>query len=147
MFKKILVPLDGSKLSEGALPYAQNLAQCYEANLYMLRIMQPVYSPTLYVTANNVLRDAKFETLKFAYIKVENLANRIRVEGVVVITDICRGFPHIEILKYADRNEIDLIVMTTNGCQAITHRLFGSTIEKVLQRSCKPILMVRNVKG
>jgi nucleotide-binding universal stress UspA family protein len=103
--------------------------------------MQPFYTPIPYVTANNVLRDAKYESLKFSNGKVENLTNRNGGDGIVVITDIFRGFPHIEILKYVDRNEIDLIVMTAIGCQVIIHRLFGRVTQKVLHRSCIPICL------
>jgi nucleotide-binding universal stress UspA family protein len=146
MFKKILVPLNGFRLSEGALPYAQNLAQCYQAKLFLLHIMQPVYNPTFYVTANHVLRDANFEALKYAHGKVENTTNRIRDEGVLVVSDICRGFSHVEILKYVDRNKIDLIVMTAKACHAITRRLFGNVTGKVLQTSSVPCLIVPDTK-
>jgi nucleotide-binding universal stress UspA family protein len=146
MFKKILVPLDGSELSEAALAYAQDLAHCYEARLYLLRVMQPVNSPTVYITANNVIRDAKLEALNFAHGRLENLANKIRAEGIDVVANIFRGFPYVEILRYVDKNKIDLIVVTAHGFSAITHRLFGSVVDKVLLRTSIPVLLVRDVK-
>ena len=122
MFKNILIPLYRSELSDCTLSYAHNLAQCYEARLYLLRIMQPVNSFTLYVTANNVLRDAKSEALKQAHEKLEKIANSVRAEGTVVITDICCGFPPEKIIRYVDRNEIDLIIMKTHSRMTISHR-------------------------
>jgi nucleotide-binding universal stress UspA family protein len=61
--------------------------------------------------------------------------------------DILRGIPYEEITKYAEENDIDLIVIATHGRKGLDRLFFGSTAEKVVKHARCPVLTVRASEG
>jgi nucleotide-binding universal stress UspA family protein len=146
MYRKILVPLDGSGFSECSLEHVKAIASgCRVPETILLRVVEPLSAETvsaLAMAGDNLLykveQDSKAEARNYI-VKIKNeLANNgLEVEAVVV-----DGRAAEEILDYAKNNKVDLIVMTTHGKTGISRWFFGSVAQKVLQHSPIPVLMI-----
>jgi nucleotide-binding universal stress UspA family protein len=143
MTGKILVPLDGSKLSEVALPYAEELASRlgYEVTLINVRLpaedpYHPVLQSYLEITAEKIKRNIQASL-------AENKRKVTEVESVVVGSGILVDHPAEGILTYADEKDISLIVMATHGRTGVKRWALGSIADKVVRTSTHPVLMVR----
>jgi nucleotide-binding universal stress UspA family protein len=145
MYKKILVPLDGSKLSEEALPYAQEIARRKGAEVVLLRVLvYPVYDylmtdPTIANMIADDMEHIKCETQKY----VERIANQLRGEGLKACGEVHGGPVAEAILSRAQQLHADLIVMATHGRDGAQRWLLGSIADKVVHSSCAPVLLVR----
>ncbi len=145
MYKKILVPLDGSEFSECSLEHVKTIASgCRVPETVLLRVVEPLSAETvsaLAIAGDDLLRKAELGSQAEArdyMIKIKNkIENGLAVEAVVV-----DGRAAEEILNYAQNNKVDLIVMTTHGKTGISRWFFGSVAQKVLQHSVAPVLMI-----
>ena len=148
MLKKILVPLDGSKLAEQALPYAKELAQKFDSELILLMVLQPAAMPVMADPYGGVLYNySPEEANQQAEMAQEYLAKHqqslskqnisARVE-VVENPSIAEG-----IVDVAREEVVDVIVKTTHGRSGISRWVYGSVATKVLQEAPCPIFLVR----
>ena len=144
MYKKILVPLDGSKLAEQAIPYATELCKgATEVTLFQvvhlpLPLAAPDVSMAVPLPDPEGLRE---EALNY----LEELAAPLREEGVNVKTDALeRDVVAEAIVDYAEQNDIDLIVMTTHGRSGLSRLVFGSVAESVVRHAPCPVLLIRS---
>ena len=144
MLKKLLVPLDGSKLAEQALPYAKTLAKKHEAELMLIRILPPfVVIPELQQTdysGSDMLPRIEKEARSYLTGKQQELL----ADDLPTRIEIVEGGPVAEmILELAREREADLIVMSTHGYSGNELWAYGSVANKVLQRAPCPIFLVR----
>lgn len=128
MFKKILVPLDGSDLAEGVLIYISELAAKFSSQVDLIGIF--------------VETDRTLDRLYKAYL--DKVTVNLQGEGIKDRASLLYGSPAEEILDYAERSGIDLIAMTTYGRSGITRWLMGSVAEKVVKGAKSPVLLVRS---
>jgi len=137
MFKKILVPLDGSKLAEGILPRMEWLAKIHDGEVTLLRVALahtfPGTDPVQHQV--NVVREAE-EYLA----KVE--AN-LKSVGVKVNSVVRYGHDAQEIIEHAKDRNFDLIAMSTHGRSGLTQFILGSVANKVIHNATVPILLCR----
>ena len=141
MYKKILVPLDGSPLAEAVLPHAQALAKSEGAEIVLLGV--PV-TPSLEFLARNpglaskVIEDTEKETEAY----LESEVAKLEHEGTKV-TSIMREGPIPEmILKVADEIHADVITMSTHGRSGIQRWLMGSVADRVVNHSHIPVMLI-----
>jgi nucleotide-binding universal stress UspA family protein len=120
MFTTILVPFDGSEIAEQALPFAQDLAMRYDSKLTLLRALRPINISNAYTPSYDFIQEEEAFALEFAKEYLENLAIGIQNDGIEVTTAVSRGTTAREILKFADQNVVDLIVMTARGQSVLT---------------------------
>ncbi len=123
MYRNILVPLDGSELSEKALPAAKMLAQVNQAQLILIQ------------AAGAHVPEAR------AYLT--KVASELVAEGFAVDTLAVSGPPAQAILLEAQRRPADVVVMCTHGRSGVGRVLFGSVAEAVLSHSTVPVFLVR----
>jgi nucleotide-binding universal stress UspA family protein len=141
MYKRILVPLDGSTLAEQALPHAVAQAERFEAELVLLQVLEVVvgapgiWQPTVKQT------EAKMKVLAQEYL--ERVAASVRERGVPVQTKTIEGRPHTKIAEYAEANQVDLIVMCARGQSGLSRWLMGSVADRVVRGADVPVLLVR----
>jgi nucleotide-binding universal stress UspA family protein len=141
MYKKILVPLDGSPLAEAVLPHAQALAKSEGAEIVILRV--PVTPSLEYLArtpglANKITEDTEIEAE--AYLKTE--VAKLSKEGAKV-TSIMREGPIPEmILKVADEVHADVIAMSTHGRTGMQRWLMGSVADRVVHYSHIPVMLI-----
>lgn len=134
MIKKILVPLDGSGHSKKALELACDLAQKYEAELYLLHVVLTGESKhTLVLGGASVTIDASREEIEEAGRKVMDAAKQIAADHGCeeVHTDIVVGPVAQSILNSAKDKNVDMIVMGSRGLTDIVGLGIGSVSHKV----------------
>jgi nucleotide-binding universal stress UspA family protein len=132
MQSTILVPLDGSVLSEHALPYAARLAQLTSARLTLCRVLAPSKLQT---------GEADLGSADEAAAYMQRVANQL-MTGHMFATAILWGEPAAEILKQILSTRADLVVMATHGRSGLGRWLYGSVADEVLRRASVPIVLV-----
>ena len=144
MYKRILLPLDGSPLAEQALPHAIAMAERFQSELVLLRVLIPLPRPP--TTAEAVLQRAEKATAVFAREYQERVAASVQERGITVQIVTIEGRPHLQIIQYAETNQVDLIVMCTRGQSGLSRWLMGSVSERVMRGASVPVLLVRAQK-
>lgn len=145
--KSILYPTDLSKASAIAYGYAESLAAHYGAKLFTVHVSQPpfvAYPDYLYTDAvAGVFRDLRAHAeQQFAEFMKDRGCHAAR-HGIENQCTLLEGSIPNEILKFAEKNAVDLIVMGTHGRSAADRRTLGSVTEKVLRKAAFPVLAVR----
>jgi nucleotide-binding universal stress UspA family protein len=143
MPEKLLVPLDGSKLSEGVLPYVEELASKTGYEVILINVRSPAEDPYhpdlqeyLESIADRIQSDIQTNLKKSSY-KRRKIRTEIVGSGTIV-TNSAKG-----ILDYADNENIAMIVMATHGRTGISLWTLGSVAEKIVQVSKHPVLLIR----
>ncbi len=142
MYRRMLVPLDGSELSEVVFPYARELAGGLGLNVILLHVHSPVERGTKHVYRAYIKYQTEVMKRRLAKvvkrIGISSEGKTLSVQGTVV-----EGYAAEEILRYADEKEIDFILMATHGYSGVKRWALGSVAEKVLHISKVPIWLVR----
>jgi nucleotide-binding universal stress UspA family protein len=142
MYKRMLVPLDGSELAEVVLPYAKELAGRLDLDMVFLHVCSAHESESLAMHRAYVERAAEIARLQSREVQaktgIQPEAKEVEARGEVVV-----GHPAEEIVRYTDENDIDLILMATHGRSGIRHWVMGSVADKVLRASRVPIWLVQ----
>ena len=138
--RKIMVPLDGSKLAEQAVPIAGSLAKATGATVTLVRGVRwavqayPYTLPDAYVPqVDEELEKGAKEYLR----EQEQLIKEAKVEAFVVRGAIADG-----LLDFVDQQQIDLVVMTTHARSGLARAALGSTADRLLQGGA-PVLLIR----
>jgi nucleotide-binding universal stress UspA family protein len=149
MIKRILVPLDGSKLAESALDYVAELATKpgFE-KVTLLSVTERVQGYRLIEdpTAAGEGRLAPEATGKMerqAQNYLKKIAKGLQARGIKVETEVLLGDPAREISIYASTPGGDLLVMASHGRSGPSRWAHGNVAEKVLRAVCIPVMVVR----
>ena len=143
MYKKILVPLDGSELAECALYHVKNLVKEDSASeVTLLNVVKVEILPHASGTIDiNAIRADLF-TKSRNYLA--DLESRLASEGMTVKTELLEGArPAETISSYARQNGMDLIVIASHGYSGLKKLMFGSVALSILHDSHIPILLIR----
>jgi len=143
MYKKILVPLDGSDLARKALDQAEQLAPLFGAEIILFQVVPflPIYGSPEMVTP--LIVDEKQRESAERYLN--SLAETLRQKGLKVSASVKTGQQvAVEIIDFAKESGADLIIMSTHGRSGITRWVLGSIALKVLTRAETPILLIRS---
>jgi len=145
--KNILVPTDCSDVSDSALKYAIKFAKQFDANLtlLMVTVSEPItilndygyFSPELH-------QKLITESDKRAKSDLESFWARSADVAVKVNLLNFKGDPFTEIVRYTEENDVDIIIMGTNGRTGLKHVFMGSVAEKVVRYSPKPVLTIKH---
>ena len=141
LYDRILVPTDGSVEGERAVAHALDLAAVHDATVHAVHVVDTASYAGMSMEASweglgRLLRSDADE----AVTAVEELAAGT---GVDVSTAVVEGSPSREIVRYAEGNDCDLVVMGTHGRGGIDRLLLGSVAEKVVRAAAVPVLTVR----
>lgn len=141
MFIKLLIPLDGSKTAERALPYARYLAE--ENVVIELLAVVDVANMASHMTAERALHlDTMVEDAVRASEKyLEAIAGTLRAAKINTVVD--NGRPEEVIIEKAAAEQNTLITMATHGRSGMNRWLLGSVAEKVLRGATNPVLLIR----
>lgn len=155
MYRAILVPLDGSPLSEHALPLAFAVAQRCNARLHLVHVHQWATATPIVVEGMPVV-DEQLHSLGKAHERayLERLCDRVVTDATVSTQTavLDRSEPPDEsiahaLMRYAATNEIDLIVMATHGRGGLARAWLGSVADALVRQSALPLLLVRPQDG
>lgn len=141
MFKKILVPLDGSELAAKILPKVEELAKLCDAQVTLVSVSRgatDVAGPA----SPEVFQEAARHEAKQCEAYLGTIAKDLQGKGLKVETACLQGSPGRMIVKFAQDNNFDLIALATHGKGEVAWVL-GSTAERVVSHSTVPVLLVR----
>jgi nucleotide-binding universal stress UspA family protein len=137
LFKKIMVAYDGSAQAEAAFAHALELAARFGADLLILSVIRPA-EPAMRVHPDGAVAEARayFEE-RFSKLRLEAAS-----KGVSLASEIASGHPAEEIVRAAEREHADLIVMGRRGKSLFERWKLGSISERVLRYAHCPVLAV-----
>jgi len=142
MYKRVLIPLDGSEIAETLFPYAKEISGRMGLDMTFLYVCSQRESESLAIYQAYVSHAAEVIMNQSREIQerkgIEEQGQSVKAEGEVVV-----GHPAEEILRYADEKEVDLILMATHGRSGIKRWALGSVADKVLRSSTIPVWLVR----
>jgi nucleotide-binding universal stress UspA family protein len=141
MFKKILVPLDGSDLAAKILPQVEELAKRVKARITLLAVGSSDTCASGGVPPEGMKEGAACPELPLARY-LEQSADKLRAQGVEVEWVYQQGNPAQEIVAYAAKNDIDLIAIASHGGGEIAWVL-GSVAKKVIAHATVDVLLMR----
>ncbi len=154
MFSRVMVPLDGSKVGEAAIPVIEQLVDKLAPGTKVEVIIIGVITLLRHwVVVGEASAPVSYteEELKLIKERVADYLNRtgepLKKKGVSVSTIVRSGNAADEIIKAAEESKVDLIAMSTHGRSGLRRMAFGSITDKVLHRSPVPVLMVRAPAG
>lgn len=141
MYRRLLVPLDGSEISEVVYPYVIETAGRLGLDVTLLHVLEreeeessPMHRAYVEHKAEMVLKE------------IGHLRRRLGNEGEGVQAEVrgelVTGYPAEEIIRYADEGDFDLIIMATHGRSGIRRWIMGSVADKVLRASAVPVWLV-----
>jgi len=142
MGKHVLVPADGSEQSKKALEHA--LAEFPDAEITVLNVIDPIdvgYSSTVGMPGySEEWYEESKENAEQLFDDAQETADE---HGVTLVTETELGRPSQVIVKYADENDVDQIIMGSHGRSGVSRILLGSVAETVVRRSPIPVTVVR----
>jgi nucleotide-binding universal stress UspA family protein len=146
MFKRILVPLDGSARAEQAIPTAGRIARATGGSVVLLRVTLPPvdygYGPYMLRSAFTVLDQGVQEALKEATHYLEQVATSSYLAGVETDVVAETGSAAAMIFSVTEAKNIDLIVMCTHGDTGLKRWVLGSVAQKVARHAPVPVLVL-----
>ena len=144
-FQRILLPTDFSNNAKSAQDYACELADQFGAQLHVLSVVQdaalvlPETGMFLTLPLPSV-----HEIVETAETALQSVLDPQWAREHDVVLRVVVGTPFMEIVRYSQDHQMDLIVMGTHGRTGLRHVLLGSVAERVLRKSACPVLTVRS---
>ena len=146
MYKKILVPLDGSELAECVLPHVATLVKGGAVtDVIFVRVVEPFHPPMVadYIFAPEQVTKIETELKNTVEDYLAQLGKKVKFEGVRVSFQMLYGNAAESLAEYAAKMGADLIVIATHGRSGVSRWVWGSVADRILRSSCVPVLMVR----
>ena len=144
MFKKILLPTDGSDLSTKAIDGGLEFARALKAGVVGLTVIEPYSYSNLSEYRPETLDDYEQRTLKIAAERLGKVADAAARASVPVETVTVKSFSPFEaIIDTAKAKGCDVIFMASHGRKGLSAVLLGSETQKVLTHSTIPVMVYR----
>ena len=146
MYRKIMVPLDGSNLAECVFPHVDAIINGLPVReLSLLRVVKPerVYAVSDSPIDPNLASSRESERKQIADDYLRSVAERFEESGVTCETKSMVGRVADSLVDYSIDNKIDLIIIATHGRSGVTRWVMGSVADKIMRSSKIPVLMIR----
>ncbi len=143
IFRKIMIATDGSELVKRAVDLAIEIAKLSEAKLYVVHVIALEGNSIIHSRDEEQKKALKEQLIVEGKKAIDYVENIGRTANVRVESTILEGNPANEILDFAEKNDIDLIVMGTHGKTGIQRLLIGSVSENVVRHSERAALVAR----
>ena len=147
MYEKILVPTDGSTVAQNAVDHAVDLAHRYDAELHALYVVD-ISAVDISLGTEQVqrIKDGHFDEMPELQARASEATGSVAQKGderdLSVVESVVAGRPHAEIARYAEANDIDMIVMGSAGRGGVRRALLGSVAERTVRTATVPVLVV-----
>lgn len=142
-FKVIIVPVDFSDHSLRALPYAASLAQKFRARLKIVYVSEPSLQASdvawVAVDENTIDEDHATSAIR----ALEKIVLEQVPQDVAADAEVLTGDPVDKVVRYANDEGADLIVMATHGRSGLSHVLMGSVAEHIVRKASCPVLTLK----
>jgi nucleotide-binding universal stress UspA family protein len=142
MYRRMLVPLDGSELAEVVFPYIKELAARLDIDVILLQVSGPLLDQ--FGPMRQAYIEHAVEVVREKIRGVQNdIGTQVGTKPVEVRGELVEGYPAEVILRYAEEKEVDLIVLATHGYSGLKRWRLGSVASKVLSASKIPIWLIQ----
>lgn len=146
MYKRVIVPLDGSDLAEEALDQAKYLAKTLDIPVKLIRVVDTYQAQTVPATGMaldySMLAELAEEEMEDAKVYISDAVKKLNDEGLAARGDVLHGPIAQQIVDSASEPG-DVIVMSSHGRTGIKRWFLGSIAEEVMRRADAPVLMHR----
>ena len=152
MIRTILVPLDGSELAEGVLPYAKDLGSRLHAKVHFIQVFERETPDLLRASSDkrvaieSAIESASEQTdskEKTASNYLSQLVSNWRAAGIDAGCTVVEGAPAVKIIETAYSLGVDLIAMSTHGHSGLGRLVSGSVADEVVREAGIPVLLVK----
>jgi len=143
-YKKIVVPIDGSRWSERSIPHATDIAKNHSSEVILLHIFRTPaneFTDQIALAGQDKQVDSIRESTKQQLI---SLRNQLRNEGVECRIQFMEGMgvPHL-ICDYINEENVDLVIMSSHGRTGLGRFIFGSVARQVMEGVNVPVMIIR----
>ena len=136
----LLAPLDGSDFSECSLAHVKAIASgCNVPEVVLMRVIEPM--PQTGWIGQDAMVEADKKAHEHAKEYLDRVSNDLKEQGLYITTAIVDGRPGDVIMEYAEKNQVDLVIMSTHGSSGVARWAFGSVTDKVVRHSKVPVLI------
>jgi nucleotide-binding universal stress UspA family protein len=144
MYTKILVPLDSSELSECSLEHVKEVAAPGTSEVVLLRVLEPITAndAAAWSQAGYTIPDVQAQNRVNAEKYLSQAAKKLSDHGISTKVEVIDGRAAESILDYAEKQKIELIVISTHGRSGISRWTFGSVADRVVRHSPIPVLVI-----
>ncbi len=153
MYRKIMVPLDGSRLAECVLPHVASIARLSTPLevVFVCAVEPPEYWRSIndaddgYQAKRTLEAEHEKIAEEMAEAKryLDSIAEKVQLEGATVRTEVVSGRVESGLIDFAEKAGADLIVIATHGRSGPSRWVWGSVADRLLRGTCVPVLMVR----
>lgn len=146
MYKKILVPLDGSDRAEGILSHVEELAKRFGSEVIFMRVVEGDYFVPGYQEVVDISGYEQEYTRRKNEVEtyLEDIKQRFNAKGISTRTIVSYDSVVQSILNTADKEEADLIAVASHGRSGLARAFYGSVASGVLNRIDRPLLIIRS---
>ena len=142
MYKKVLVPLDGSPFSECVLDHVKTMATgCKIPEVILALVVEPV-NPGMYEVPGIFIEEIQKQAVTSGEEYLTKTAEKLVAAGVAAYGVVLRGNVSEAILEYARKNGVDLVIMSTHGRSGIARWAMGSVADRVARQANVPVMLV-----
>jgi nucleotide-binding universal stress UspA family protein len=145
MFKKILVPLDGSEIAAKVLPKVTELAKTFKAKVTLFHVCYSGVGADIGEAAPGVIRTAEAQEAKWCKTFLTKASQDLKKQGVEVDWACVDGVPAREIIAYAQEKNYDLIALGTHGAGEVAWYM-GKVADRVSSHATVPLLLFRTLE-
>jgi nucleotide-binding universal stress UspA family protein len=145
MFKRILVPLDGSHLAATAVAWAERLAAHHQAEVFLLQVVRPLAGPFTARPSPFLLAAAATEqqrAVRDATLVLSNLMHKLHGRGLIVSRYVEVGWPAPAVLDFVRHHAIDLVIMATHSRAGLARAVLGSVADEIRRAATVPVLLI-----
>jgi len=145
MFKKILVPLDGSEIAAKVLPKVVELAKTFKARVTLFHACYSGVGAMVGEATPGVIKAAEAHEQKFCETFLAKAGKDLKGKGLDVGWACADGVPAQQIIAFAQAKNYDLIVMGTHGAGEVAWYM-GGVADKVASHATVPVLLLRTLE-
>ena len=146
MYKRILVPLDGSPVAECVIPHVKAIAKTKDTEVELIGVTEPVDLPArweYHALSEDDIKQIDSDTRKDLHNYLDTIRKQLVTSRIKARSTVLSGKAADSLISYAENNDIDLIIMATHGRSGINRWFWGSVAEKVLRAVKIPVLLVK----
>jgi len=145
MYKKIMVPLDGSELAECVLPHVETFIKEFKiSDVTLIRVEPPELKYQLeFPMPANIIAERESAVKSLAKDYLNQVVNRLKDNGTIFHVEVIVGRIAASLIDYAQENDLDLILIATHGRSGVTRWVRGSIADRILRSANIPVLMVQ----
>ena len=150
MYRKIMVPLDGSQLAECALPHVEAITTgCKTANVVFVRVVEPIQLPARLPAQGEFgfqdkdRRQIDEQRKKTAEAYLEKIIQKAALGETVPVYEVLEGSVAETLAAWAEQNDVDLIIIASHGRSGVSRWVMGSVADRNLRSVCVPVMMIR----